>query len=221
MFVRKAQGDNVERSLRSETVADWECVAGCPVALLDAQSGSTGASGDVAGGLARVNRSGIYGELPATLDRPKRDDEGGASRFYTVTHWSADDVAGQDGADFLYAAKAPKRERPMVDGVRHVTVKPLAVMRWLVRLVTPPGGTVLEPFAGSGTTVEAALIEGFDVVAMEQAAEYLPLIESRVARFEAGEARGRVPAGDLYFADVPAGSVEDVDGQLDLFGDAA
>ena len=55
-------------------------------------------------------------------------------------------------------------------------------MRWLVRLVTPPGGTVLEPFAGSGTTVEACLIEGFRCVAIEREADYLALIESRIHR---------------------------------------
>ncbi|WP_278255624.1 site-specific DNA-methyltransferase [Nocardioides convexus] len=73
-------------------------------------------------------------------------------------------------------------ERPRVDGVAHPTVKPLDLMRWLVRLITPPGGVVLEPFAGSGTTVEAALLEGFRCVAIEREAEYLPLIEARIAR---------------------------------------
>lgn len=47
-----------------------------------------------------------------------------------------------------------------MDGVQHPTVKPVALMQWLVRLVTPPGGTVLEPFAGSGTTAEACVLEG-------------------------------------------------------------
>src|SRR5699024_7449548 len=60
----------------------------------------------------------------------RKGDSGGASRFF-------------------YTAKAPKSERPNVDGVQHPTVKPLAIMRWLIRLVTPPGGTVLDPFAGS------------------------------------------------------------------------
>lgn len=90
-------------------------------------------------------------------------DEGGASRFF-------------------YTAKAPKRERPNVDGVQHPTVKPLAVMRWLIRLVTPPGGTVLDPFAGSGTTIEAAIIEGFTPVGIEMEADYLPLIQHRIDR---------------------------------------
>src|SRR5699024_3298242 len=69
-------------------------------------------------------------------------DSGGASRFF-------------------YVAKAPKRERPEVNGVKHATVKPLTLMRYLVRMVTPPNGIVLDPFAGSGTTIEAALLEGF------------------------------------------------------------
>ena len=55
-------------------------------------------------------------------------------------------------------------------------------MRWLIRLVTPPGGVVLDPFAGSGTTIEAALIEGFDSVGIEMEADYLPLIQHRIDR---------------------------------------
>jgi DNA modification methylase len=64
----------------------------------------------------------------------------------------------------------------------HSTVKPLALMRWLVRLVTPPGGVVLDPFAGSGTTVEAALLEDFRVIGIEREADYLPMIQQRIAR---------------------------------------
>ena len=63
----------------------------------------------------------------------------------------------------------------------HPTVKPLALMRYLVRLVTPPGGTVLEPFAGSGTTLAAAIIEGFNAIGCELTADYLPIIEGRIA----------------------------------------
>jgi site-specific DNA-methyltransferase (adenine-specific) len=54
-------------------------------------------------------------------------------------------------------------------------------MRYLVRLVTPPGGTVLEPFAGSGTTLAAAILEGFDVIGCELTDDYLPIIEGRIA----------------------------------------
>lgn len=94
-------------------------------------------------------------------------DEGGASRFFPTFRWEA---------------KAPTAERPKVDGVQHPTVKPLALMRWLVRLVTPYGGTVLDPFAGSGTTVEASLAEGMRCIAIEREDVYLPLIRERIRR---------------------------------------
>jgi len=55
-------------------------------------------------------------------------------------------------------------------------------MEYLCRLVTPPGGTILEPFAGSGTTIEAALNEGFNVIGIEMTDEYLPLIMARIER---------------------------------------
>lgn len=63
----------------------------------------------------------------------------------------------------------------------HPTVKPIALMRYLVRLVTPPNGKVLDPFAGSGTTLVACVLEGFESVGMEMTADYLPIIQGRVA----------------------------------------
>ena len=69
-----------------------------------------------------------------------------------------------------------------MDGVAHPTVKPLDLMRYLVRLVTPPGGTVLEPFAGSGTTLEACVMEGFHAIGIELTDEYLPLIRQRLSK---------------------------------------
>lgn len=83
---------------------------------------------------------------------------------------------------FRYEAKAPTEERPVVDGVQHPTVKPLDLMRWLVRLVTPDGDVVLEPFAGSGTTAEACVREGFDCIAIERDETYLPLIVQRLSK---------------------------------------
>ena len=94
-------------------------------------------------------------------------DSGGASRFFPT---------------FRYEAKAPGSERPEVDGVAHATVKPLELMRWIVRLVTRPGGRVLDLFAGSGTTGEAALLEGMEVDLIELEAEHLPLILQRVRK---------------------------------------
>jgi len=109
-------------------------------------------------------------------------DQGGASRFFHV----AENLDNLD-APFKYCPKAPKSERPNVDGVQHPTVKPLAVMRWLVRLLTPPDGTVLDPFAGSGTTIEAALLEEFNAVGVEAHAPFIPLIQARIDRTQTAQ----------------------------------
>lgn len=129
---------------------------------LDEQSGVL-TSGMMRAGTARAPRDGaVYGRLEG--DATARDtfgDSGGASRFF-------------------YTAKADSAERPVVDGIAHPTVKPLDLMRWLVRLVTSRGGVVLEPFAGSGTTLEAAVLEGFRAIGIEREADYIPLIEKRL-----------------------------------------
>lgn len=80
-------------------------------------------------------------------------------------------------ARFFYSAKASAADRA---GSKHPTVKPVSLMRYLVRLITPPGGTVLDPFAGSGTTGEAAMREGFSAVLIEREAEYVEDIERRL-----------------------------------------
>lgn len=104
------------------------------------------------------------------------DPGGGASRFFPV---------------FKYQAKAPKKERPVIereDGtkVQHPTVKPLALMEWLVTLITPPGGVVLDPFAGSGTTLQAARDKGFRSVGVEADADHCELIVARLSKDDGG-----------------------------------
>ena len=116
--------------------------------------------------------------------------EGGASRFFKVI---------EHDAPFMYCAKAPKSERPVVDGVAHSTVKPVTLMRWLVRMVTPPGGVVLDPFAGSGTTLEAATLEGFKSIGVEREADYLPLIHARLDRAATTLAAQAEAEGDTLF----------------------
>ena len=83
---------------------------------------------------------------------------------------------------FFYSPKPSTYERHAgVNGVNvHPTVKPIDLMRYLIRLITPPDGVVLEPFAGSGTTLCAAVLEGIEIVGIEREAEYIPIIESRV-----------------------------------------
>jgi site-specific DNA-methyltransferase (adenine-specific) len=135
---------------------------------LDRQSGTSVSR--AAAGIVRYGRSGgIMGEVGAVRDgRPEgHDDSGGASRFFPT---------------FRYEPKAPTIERPRDGDAAHPTVKPLDLMRWLVRLVTPPGGTVLDPFAGSGTTGEACVIEGARAILIEREAAYLPLIRARLGK---------------------------------------
>jgi DNA modification methylase len=135
-------------------------------AALDEQSGVSVAKRSVRG--AGKSKTATFGEYGTSTEPRGHDDTGGASRFF-------------------YVAKAPTKERPNYedesgDKVSHATVKPLTLMRYLVKLVTPPGGIVLEPFAGSGTTIEAARLEGFRVIGIERDPTYLPLIQQRIDR---------------------------------------
>ena len=84
-----------------------------------------------------------------------------------------------DGSDGM---KSPRAGAGKGGGRRnhHPTVKPIALMRYLIRLVTPPGGTVLDPFCGSGTTICAAKLEGFSAVGVEMNADYCVLASARV-----------------------------------------
>jgi len=81
-------------------------------------------------------------------------------------------------ARFFYCAKASKADREQGNG--HPTVKPTELMRYLCRLVTPPGGVVLDPFMGSGSTGKAALLEGFGFIGIEREAEYLEIARGRI-----------------------------------------
>lgn len=90
------------------------------------------------------------------------------------------DDNGGSAARFFYCAKASKSERG--PGNTHPTVKPLALMRYLVRLVTPPGGTVLDPFMGSGTTGLAAAAEGSRFVGIERDEAYFEIARRRLTR---------------------------------------
>jgi site-specific DNA-methyltransferase (adenine-specific) len=83
---------------------------------------------------------------------------------------------------FFYVAKPSRRERDL-GGVTnsHPTVKPIALMRYLTRLVTPACGVVLDPFAGSGTTGCAAVLEGFGFVGIEREREYVRIARRRIA----------------------------------------
>lgn len=126
------------------------------------------------------------GVLSSGANPTRRGADGDRTAFGDFTGQEACDPArGADsggGSRFFYVAKAGQDQRPREGDVAHPTVKPVDLMRWLVRLVTPPGGLVLEPFAGSGTTAEACVIEGFRCLAVEREAAYLPLITQRLTK---------------------------------------
>ena len=159
----------------TETVDAWECVEGCAVASLGAQAGER-SSGD----LTRVNRkafSGAASTAGATFDR--EGDTGTASRYFPQF---------EHEAPFLYCAKpsnAEKRAGLTDDDPRHPTVKPVDLMRWLIRLVTQPGDVVLDPFCGSATTGVAALLEGRRFIGIERAPDageraFAPIARARL-----------------------------------------
>lgn len=138
-------GTTTERVGGGANADVWECVEGCPVRLLDEQAPSTGSflkpGREYDAGLEAV----VYGKrTPHTTSAV--DAKGGASRFF-------------------YSSKTSKGERNagLPEGKKndHPTVKPVAVMAWLVKMVTPPDGVVLDPFMGSGSTGVAAVQEGF------------------------------------------------------------
>jgi site-specific DNA-methyltransferase (adenine-specific) len=144
-----------------------DCQPECPVAEMDAQSGvSTSPTGSVKG---QRRSGGIMGQAAGSkISNSGHGDTGGASRYFPI---------------FRYEAKAPASERPrLADGTAHTTVKPLALMRWLVRLITPPGGTVLDPFAGSGTTLEACRLESFQSIGIEKDQAHAELCKIRLAQ---------------------------------------
>ena len=120
----------------------------------------TSGTGAVKKATGAGTQANAYGKESRTVGTPNIEygDTGSAARFF-------------------YTAKADSDDRL---GSRHPTIKPIDLMRWLVRLVTPPGGTILDPFAGTGTTGEAAYREGFNAVLIERETEYQADIARRM-----------------------------------------
>ena len=140
---------------------------------LDQQTGVR-KSGARTPGIARANRGGYSGKTTAIPSAISYGDKGGASRFFYVPK----------------ASPAERRAGLSDDAPRHPTIKPVTLMRYLVRLVTPPGGVVLDPFTGSGTTGIATVLEGARFIGIEREPEYIAIAEARIAHWK-GEADER------------------------------
>lgn len=178
-----------------ETVPAWECVPECPVRILDEQTGEL-TSGRLQSHHKRSGGSAI-GTF-AIRDRTGEPanyggDSGGASRFfYTAKANRAERDAGllgepdrvlQTHGETGPAAGKPNGQGPITAKNYHPTVKPIDVMRWLVRLITPGRGPVLDPFAGSGTTGCAAALEWCDSVLIDLDAGHADLCRARAAHW--------------------------------------
>jgi len=136
-------------------------------AELDRQSG-TGPSHGLTWGGTNPNPMSWGSDRADAETTAGYTDSGGASRFFPV---------------FKYEPKAPTAERPKLpDGTAHPTVKPRDLCAWLARLFTPPGGLILDPFAGTGTTGEAAVMEGFRAVLIERDPKSVEMIRVRLRR---------------------------------------
>jgi DNA modification methylase len=187
----------------NETVDCWECQDGCPVKELDEQSGTL-TSGSRAEGVRKgMGYGGANGDGGPAIE----GSNGGASRYFTVV----DSQAGLCDVPFFYAAKAPRKEkeaglegftRQQVNDGRdtsmdtpyqrgdterlnsHPTVKNLKLMRHLCRLVTPPGGVILDPYAGSGSTGCAAMLEGFRFIGIELDVKHCETARARISHWE-------------------------------------
>ena len=129
-------------------------------------------------------------------DRQGFNDNGSAARFFYCAKASKKDR--NEGLDNMPlqqpvggADKWTEQDRRRGEGVtrqpsanHHPTVKPTELMRYLCRLITPPNGTVLDPFTGSGSTGKAAVLEGFNFIGVEQSAEYIEIAKARIEAAE-------------------------------------
>lgn len=166
-----------------ETVEAWNCVEGCPVAELDGQSGVSRSQG---GRIGKKDMGAVAGAPAGRYEKgdPGFGDVGGASRFFYQAKADASDkyLYCRECKD-AYPITAEARhlhggERDCI--VRHPTVKNTDLMRWLIRLVAPPGGLVLDCFAGTGSTGVAALAEGMRFIGIERDPEYAAMARRRI-----------------------------------------
>ena len=132
--------------------------------ILDKQSGISKAS---------KGRTGIKGGKSLHEGGWKKDVEG---------KWPADNGGG--ASRFFYNAKVSKKERNKTEKNNHPTIKPVSLMAYLCKLITPKGGVVLDPFMGSGSTGISAMLEDFNFIGMEMDEEYFKIAEERINNYE-------------------------------------
>lgn len=176
---------NVAHDGSEEVLAAFPAAPGQRAAATGNEPTANGFSGP-------VSFSGMRGRVASA---PPRLDSGSAARFFYAAKASRaereEGLAGlpvYENVDLTSGDRNRENERagtnrngPIRARNIHPTVKPVALMRWLCRLVTPPGGVVLDPFAGSGTTGVACAAEGFRFIGVEREAEYAAIAERRLS----------------------------------------
>lgn len=153
----------------------YDCAEGCPIKELDEQSGELKTNaGQIKEGMASMGYHGGNGSTRTVVA-----DSGGASRFFAQF---------DPDTSFIYQAKAGPAEKNLDTKLEeHPTVKPISLMRYLVRLVTPPDGVVLDPYVGSGTTAVAAVLEGVQYIGLDKHEPYVQRARLRVEKALRGE----------------------------------
>lgn len=155
--------------------------------LLDEISGERKAGGKVKGHEpSRTGDRGIYSKWDRVENNPFYD-KGGASRFFYVAKASkAERNAGLEGfekGEVKRQGLCGEHNNPSHKN-NHPTVKPIKLLRYLVRLITPLGGICLDPFIGSGTTAIACIEEGFDYIGIEKEKDYFDIAEKRIFHYK-------------------------------------
>ena len=200
------QGEGKDAQWQTSTSGRWPAnliLDEYTAELLDEQSGQTNSKQALMGNGTRSEGWNLNTAEPTVRGH---NDSGGASRFFYVAKASKRD-RNEGLEDFLETSAAdmvdrepdsagmnsPRAGAGRTSGAKnfHPTVKPTALMQYLVKLVTPPGGTVLDPFTGSGSTGKAAILEGFDFIGIELTEDYWPIIEGRLKHAEAKVAEAK------------------------------
>ena len=231
----------IEKTIYTDTNEEesnevWNCHDDCPIKILDEQSGELKSGKMTANHNRTTNGSpnGIYGKFD--VNHPLAEtygDKGGASRFFYVakaSQWERNfglqefeqkQTTGGGGGgignyleDINSASGKYGSEKAPSKNI-HPTVKPIKLMQYLVRMITPPNGIVLDPFAGSGTTGIACKIDGFNFVGLELSEEYTEIANSRIESFK--EEKVFIDETIIYKTRNKEEEEEDENHQLSLF----
>jgi site-specific DNA-methyltransferase (adenine-specific) len=186
---------NIHAQNGKEEVEDWDCHEDCPIRILDEQSGVS-KTGDIkphkekGTGTIYGNGNGFFSSRDYREVNFK-GDKGGASRFFYVAKASKAernkgledfDTKQTTGGGGTYNEEAGAKYGSIkAEGKNfHPTVKPIKLMQYLVKMITPPNGIVLDPFCGSGTTGVACKLDGFQFVGLEQDPDYAKIADARI-----------------------------------------